>query len=156
MWPSALQPFCPRVIDTCCEDAPIWYTWSELVSFLSRFFFFLFLPSSSRVTLCCNKVPMWDTGFTFRGKIQTLQHERFCLFCAVFFGVFLNCVGLCVFPLQYSEKALYNQLCFYRFIFDWDHAVTKVLTTDERGKTIHTPAFLSHRAVRSCASGLTL
>ena len=42
MWPSALQPFCPRVIDTCCEDAPIWYTWSELVSFLSRFFFFCF------------------------------------------------------------------------------------------------------------------
>ncbi|KAI4797528.1 hypothetical protein KUCAC02_025015, partial [Chaenocephalus aceratus] len=27
----------------------------------------------------------------------------------------------------YSEKALYNQLCFYRFIFDWDHAVAKVL-----------------------------
>uniref|UniRef100_A0A667XMC0 DNA polymerase n=1 Tax=Myripristis murdjan TaxID=586833 RepID=A0A667XMC0_9TELE len=28
---------------------------------------------------------------------------------------------------EYSEKALYNQLCFYRFIFDWDHAVAKVL-----------------------------
>uniref|UniRef100_A0A3B4XG42 DNA polymerase n=1 Tax=Seriola lalandi dorsalis TaxID=1841481 RepID=A0A3B4XG42_SERLL len=28
---------------------------------------------------------------------------------------------------EYSEKALYNQLCFYRFIFDWDYAVTKVL-----------------------------
>uniref|UniRef100_A0A8C9ZVL6 DNA polymerase n=1 Tax=Sander lucioperca TaxID=283035 RepID=A0A8C9ZVL6_SANLU len=28
---------------------------------------------------------------------------------------------------EYSEKALYNQLCFYRFIFDWDHAAAKVL-----------------------------
>ncbi|KAJ4925105.1 hypothetical protein JOQ06_017842 [Pogonophryne albipinna] len=27
---------------------------------------------------------------------------------------------------EYSEKALYNQLCFYRFIFDWDHAVLRV------------------------------
>ncbi|XP_036414647.1 DNA polymerase alpha catalytic subunit [Colossoma macropomum] len=26
---------------------------------------------------------------------------------------------------EYSEKALYNQLSFYRFIFDWDYAVTK-------------------------------
>ncbi|XP_066519942.1 DNA polymerase alpha catalytic subunit isoform X2 [Hoplias malabaricus] len=26
---------------------------------------------------------------------------------------------------EYSEKALYNQLCFYRFIFDWDYAITK-------------------------------
>ncbi|XP_024136080.1 DNA polymerase alpha catalytic subunit isoform X1 [Oryzias melastigma] len=33
---------------------------------------------------------------------------------------------------EYSEKALYNQLCFYRFIFDWEHAVSKILTTDER------------------------
>ncbi|XP_033988518.1 LOW QUALITY PROTEIN: DNA polymerase alpha catalytic subunit [Trematomus bernacchii] len=33
---------------------------------------------------------------------------------------------------EYSEKALYNQLCFYRFIFDWDHAVAKVLQCDER------------------------
>lgn len=34
---------------------------------------------------------------------------------------------------EYSEKALYNQLCFYRFIFDWEHAVNKVLPADERG-----------------------
>ncbi|XP_029979696.1 DNA polymerase alpha catalytic subunit isoform X2 [Sphaeramia orbicularis] len=34
---------------------------------------------------------------------------------------------------EYSEKALYNQLCFYRFIFDWDYAVAKVLPADERG-----------------------
>uniref|UniRef100_A0A8C4NTP1 DNA polymerase n=1 Tax=Dicentrarchus labrax TaxID=13489 RepID=A0A8C4NTP1_DICLA len=27
---------------------------------------------------------------------------------------------------EYSEKALYNQLCFYRFIFDWDYAAAKV------------------------------
>ncbi|XP_067434009.1 DNA polymerase alpha catalytic subunit [Thunnus thynnus] len=33
---------------------------------------------------------------------------------------------------EYSEKALYNQLCFYRFIFDWDYAVAKVLPSDER------------------------
>ncbi|MED6247628.1 hypothetical protein ATANTOWER_010627 [Ataeniobius toweri] len=34
--------------------------------------------------------------------------------------------------VQYSEKALYNQLCFYRYIFDWDYAVAKVLQTAER------------------------
>uniref|UniRef100_A0A3P9JM83 DNA polymerase n=1 Tax=Oryzias latipes TaxID=8090 RepID=A0A3P9JM83_ORYLA len=33
---------------------------------------------------------------------------------------------------EYSEKALYNQLCFYRFIFDWEHAFSKVLTQEER------------------------
>ncbi|XP_034428633.1 DNA polymerase alpha catalytic subunit isoform X1 [Hippoglossus hippoglossus] len=33
---------------------------------------------------------------------------------------------------EYSEKALYNQLCFYRFIFDWDYAITKVLQGDEK------------------------
>uniref|UniRef100_A0A669EY04 DNA polymerase n=1 Tax=Oreochromis niloticus TaxID=8128 RepID=A0A669EY04_ORENI len=33
---------------------------------------------------------------------------------------------------EYSEKALYNQLCFYRFIFDWEYAVTKVLNPEER------------------------
>ncbi|XP_015242076.1 PREDICTED: DNA polymerase alpha catalytic subunit-like [Cyprinodon variegatus] len=38
-----------------------------------------------------------------------------------------------VFSLQYSEKALYNQLCFYRYIFDWDYAMAKVLQSDERG-----------------------
>ncbi|XP_068200124.1 DNA polymerase alpha catalytic subunit [Antennarius striatus] len=35
---------------------------------------------------------------------------------------------------EYSEKALYNQLCFYRFIFDWDHAVAKVLQGDEKNR----------------------
>uniref|UniRef100_A0A4W6CIR1 DNA polymerase n=1 Tax=Lates calcarifer TaxID=8187 RepID=A0A4W6CIR1_LATCA len=39
---------------------------------------------------------------------------------------------------EYSEKALYNQLCFYRFIFDWDYAVNKVLQGDEKSKTMHT------------------
>uniref|UniRef100_A0A672FGR7 Polymerase (DNA directed), alpha 1 n=1 Tax=Salarias fasciatus TaxID=181472 RepID=A0A672FGR7_SALFA len=38
---------------------------------------------------------------------------------------------------EYSEKALYNQLCFYRFIFDWDHAVNKVLQSDEKRKISH-------------------
>ncbi|XP_061569459.1 DNA polymerase alpha catalytic subunit isoform X2 [Cololabis saira] len=33
---------------------------------------------------------------------------------------------------EYSEKALYNQLCFYKFLFDWDYAATKILTSDER------------------------
>uniref|UniRef100_A0A674EP71 DNA polymerase n=1 Tax=Salmo trutta TaxID=8032 RepID=A0A674EP71_SALTR len=33
---------------------------------------------------------------------------------------------------EYSEKALYTQLCYYRFIFDWEYAVTKVLQSDER------------------------
>uniref|UniRef100_A0A667XE17 DNA polymerase n=1 Tax=Myripristis murdjan TaxID=586833 RepID=A0A667XE17_9TELE len=36
---------------------------------------------------------------------------------------------------EYSEKALYNQLCFYRFIFDWDHAVAKVLQSDDKDAT---------------------
>ncbi|MCJ8745884.1 hypothetical protein PDJAM_G00135430 [Pangasius djambal] len=35
---------------------------------------------------------------------------------------------------EYSEKALYNQLSFYRFIFDWEYAVTKVLQGDEKMK----------------------
>uniref|UniRef100_A0A3Q1H2T1 DNA polymerase n=1 Tax=Acanthochromis polyacanthus TaxID=80966 RepID=A0A3Q1H2T1_9TELE len=39
---------------------------------------------------------------------------------------------------EYSEKALYNQLCFYKFIFDWDYATAKVLQPDERSKTTHT------------------
>ncbi|KAM4605996.1 DNA polymerase alpha catalytic subunit [Polymixia lowei] len=34
---------------------------------------------------------------------------------------------------EYSEKALYNQLCFYRFIFDWDYAVAKVLPAEDKG-----------------------
>ncbi|TMS09076.1 DNA polymerase alpha catalytic subunit [Larimichthys crocea] len=36
---------------------------------------------------------------------------------------------------RYSEKALYNQLCFYRFIFDWEYAVAKVLPPEERSRT---------------------
>ncbi|XP_035475430.1 DNA polymerase alpha catalytic subunit isoform X1 [Scophthalmus maximus] len=35
---------------------------------------------------------------------------------------------------EYSEKALYNQLCFYRFIFDWDYAATKVLQGEEKNR----------------------
>uniref|UniRef100_A0A8C8MIY5 DNA polymerase n=1 Tax=Oncorhynchus tshawytscha TaxID=74940 RepID=A0A8C8MIY5_ONCTS len=42
---------------------------------------------------------------------------------------------------EYSEKALYTQLCYYRFIFDWEYAVSKVLQMDERSKTTHTLAF---------------
>ncbi|KAJ8278149.1 hypothetical protein GJAV_G00084410 [Gymnothorax javanicus] len=33
---------------------------------------------------------------------------------------------------EYSEKALYNQISFYRFIFDWDYACNKVLTQSEK------------------------
>lgn len=49
-------------------------------------------------------------------------------------------INLCwsVFSLQYSEKTLYNQLCFYRFIFDWDCAFAKLLQGDERSKNVHT------------------
>ncbi|XP_041717792.2 DNA polymerase alpha catalytic subunit isoform X2 [Coregonus clupeaformis] len=35
---------------------------------------------------------------------------------------------------EYSEKALYTQLCYYRFIFDWEYAFTKILQSDERGR----------------------
>ncbi|XP_075936283.1 DNA polymerase alpha catalytic subunit [Anarhichas minor] len=35
---------------------------------------------------------------------------------------------------EYSEKALYNQLCFYRFIFDWDHSAAKLPQGDERNR----------------------
>ncbi|XP_026057085.1 DNA polymerase alpha catalytic subunit-like [Carassius auratus] len=35
---------------------------------------------------------------------------------------------------EYSEKALYHQLCFYRFIFDWEYAFKKVLSTEDRQK----------------------
>lgn len=36
--------------------------------------------------------------------------------------------------LEYSEKALYTQLCFYRFIFDWEHAIAKVLQNEDKAK----------------------
>lgn len=35
---------------------------------------------------------------------------------------------------EYSEKALYNQLSFYRYIFDWEYAINKVLTGDDKLK----------------------
>uniref|UniRef100_A0A665VTB0 DNA polymerase n=1 Tax=Echeneis naucrates TaxID=173247 RepID=A0A665VTB0_ECHNA len=38
---------------------------------------------------------------------------------------------------EYTEKALYNQLCFYRFIFDWEYAYNKVLLENEKSKTTH-------------------
>uniref|UniRef100_A0A8C6P678 Polymerase (DNA directed), alpha 1 n=1 Tax=Nothobranchius furzeri TaxID=105023 RepID=A0A8C6P678_NOTFU len=44
---------------------------------------------------------------------------------------------------EYSEKALYNQICFYRFIFDWEHAVTKVLSPDERSKLVIVMSYVS-------------
>ncbi|XP_028655248.1 DNA polymerase alpha catalytic subunit isoform X1 [Erpetoichthys calabaricus] len=33
---------------------------------------------------------------------------------------------------EYPEKALYTQLCFYRFIFDWDYAMEKLVSKEER------------------------
>uniref|UniRef100_A0A3Q3JG07 DNA polymerase n=1 Tax=Monopterus albus TaxID=43700 RepID=A0A3Q3JG07_MONAL len=39
---------------------------------------------------------------------------------------------------EYSEKALYNQLCFYRFIFDWDYTLAKLSQADRRSKAAHT------------------
>ncbi|XP_061121439.1 DNA polymerase alpha catalytic subunit [Syngnathus typhle] len=35
---------------------------------------------------------------------------------------------------EYSEKALYNQICFYRFILDWDYAVAKLLQGEEKSR----------------------
>uniref|UniRef100_A0A6I8N8C0 DNA polymerase alpha 1, catalytic subunit n=1 Tax=Ornithorhynchus anatinus TaxID=9258 RepID=A0A6I8N8C0_ORNAN len=34
---------------------------------------------------------------------------------------------------EYSDKALYTQLCFYRFIFDVDYAQEKLITEQEKG-----------------------
>lgn len=39
-----------------------------------------------------------------------------------------------IITLQYSDKALYTQLCFYRYIFDVDYAMDKVITEDDKGK----------------------
>lgn len=39
----------------------------------------------------------------------------------------------CLLTLQYSDKALYTQLCFYRYIFDVDYAMDKVVTEEEKG-----------------------
>uniref|UniRef100_A0A8C5LWH3 DNA polymerase n=1 Tax=Leptobrachium leishanense TaxID=445787 RepID=A0A8C5LWH3_9ANUR len=33
---------------------------------------------------------------------------------------------------EYPEKALYTQLCFYRFIFDWDYALEKVVSAQDK------------------------
>ncbi|XP_063811770.1 DNA polymerase alpha catalytic subunit isoform X2 [Pseudophryne corroboree] len=33
---------------------------------------------------------------------------------------------------EYPEKALYTQLCFYRFIFDWEYALEKVVSELEK------------------------
>ncbi|KAI5092012.1 DNA polymerase alpha catalytic subunit [Silurus meridionalis] len=54
---------------------------------------------------------------------------------------------------EYSEKALYNQLSFYRFIFDWEHATTKLLQGEEKrsglgvtaGETEPQLTLLAHR-----------
>lgn len=35
--------------------------------------------------------------------------------------------------LQYSDKSLYTQLCFYRYIFDVDYALEKLTTDHEKG-----------------------
>uniref|UniRef100_A0A3Q2FW74 DNA polymerase n=1 Tax=Cyprinodon variegatus TaxID=28743 RepID=A0A3Q2FW74_CYPVA len=43
---------------------------------------------------------------------------------------------------EYSEKALYNQLCFYRYIFDWDYAMAKVLHFVEGLKTCYSHCLL--------------
>uniref|UniRef100_A0A8C0F8T7 DNA polymerase n=1 Tax=Bubo bubo TaxID=30461 RepID=A0A8C0F8T7_BUBBB len=37
---------------------------------------------------------------------------------------------------EYSDKDLYTQLCFYRYIFDVDYAMDKVITEDDRGKLL--------------------
>lgn len=45
-------------------------------------------------------------------------------------GWVFNC---CLLTLQYSDKALYTQLCFYRYIFDVDYVMDKVVTEEEKG-----------------------
>ncbi|CAM4722751.1 unnamed protein product [Leuciscus chuanchicus] len=35
---------------------------------------------------------------------------------------------------EYSEKALYNQLSFYRYIFDWEYAINKVLSSEDKSR----------------------
>uniref|UniRef100_A0A146Z3R4 DNA polymerase n=1 Tax=Fundulus heteroclitus TaxID=8078 RepID=A0A146Z3R4_FUNHE len=35
---------------------------------------------------------------------------------------------------EYSEKALYTQLCFYRHIFDWDYAMAKASQHDDKNR----------------------
>uniref|UniRef100_A0A3B3WYP2 DNA polymerase n=1 Tax=Poecilia mexicana TaxID=48701 RepID=A0A3B3WYP2_9TELE len=37
---------------------------------------------------------------------------------------------------EYSEKALYNQLCFYSYIFDWDYACAKLPNSNHKSKTL--------------------
>nr|XP_033803913.1 DNA polymerase alpha catalytic subunit isoform X2 [Geotrypetes seraphini] len=34
--------------------------------------------------------------------------------------------------MEYPDKALYTQLCFFRFIYDWDYALEKLLTEQEK------------------------
>lgn len=45
-------------------------------------------------------------------------------------GWAFNCYLL---ALQYSDKALYTQLCFYRYIFDVDYAMDKVVAEEDKG-----------------------
>ncbi|PKU39297.1 hypothetical protein llap_10402 [Limosa lapponica baueri] len=33
---------------------------------------------------------------------------------------------------EYSDKALYTQLCFYRYIFDVDYAMDKVIAEEDK------------------------
>lgn len=35
---------------------------------------------------------------------------------------------------EYSDKSLYTQLCFYRYIFDVDSALEKLITDHEKDK----------------------
>lgn len=35
---------------------------------------------------------------------------------------------------EYSDKSLYTQLCFYRYIFDADYALEKLITDHEKDK----------------------
>uniref|UniRef100_A0A8C2U0Q1 DNA polymerase n=1 Tax=Coturnix japonica TaxID=93934 RepID=A0A8C2U0Q1_COTJA len=39
---------------------------------------------------------------------------------------------------EYSDKALYTQLCFYRYIFDVEYAMDKVITEEDKGKCYFT------------------
>uniref|UniRef100_A0A8C4VNI1 DNA polymerase n=1 Tax=Gopherus evgoodei TaxID=1825980 RepID=A0A8C4VNI1_9SAUR len=60
---------------------------------------------------------------------------------------------------EYSDKALYTQLCFYRYIFDVDYAMEKVITDQERGMLKYCNYFLNLKKLKNtvdkflCSSG---
>uniref|UniRef100_A0A8C2U5Z9 DNA polymerase n=1 Tax=Coturnix japonica TaxID=93934 RepID=A0A8C2U5Z9_COTJA len=46
---------------------------------------------------------------------------------------------------EYSDKALYTQLCFYRYIFDVEYAMDKVITEEDKGNVLLVIAMFTAR-----------